>query len=267
MKEFKKITTAKAQTMASSTRQLFYEVKQSDKLDALCRIIDFQEELYTIIFCKTKVLVDEIAEKLLNRGYPAEGLHGDLSQAQRNKILGKFRKRHYTILVATDVAARGLDISNLTHVINYSLPQDNESYVHRIGRTGRAGQEGVAITLITSSEFYRINRLEKQLKTTIKKERIPTVDMILSTKKDRIKLKVAQILQKSVNQDYDDLRNQLLAEFDEKTIINGLLHFTFSKELDKKNYRQVEDLFSKSGHHSKRPGNRSPRFRKYKKKY
>ncbi len=127
---------------ADLTNQIYFEVREADKFDAMTRIIDIEPDFYGIVFCRTKIGVDEVATRLVAQGYSAEGLHGDVSQAQREKILRKFRDKAVNILVATDVAARGIDVSNLSHVINYSLPQDSESYVHRIGRTGRAGNQG-----------------------------------------------------------------------------------------------------------------------------
>ena len=128
---------------ADLTNQIYFEVREADKFDAMTRIIDIEPDFYGIVFCRTKIGVDEVATRLVAQGYSAEGLHGDVSQAQREKILRKFRDKAVNILVATDVAARGIDVSNLSHVINYSLPQDSESYVHRIGRTGRAGNSRV----------------------------------------------------------------------------------------------------------------------------
>ncbi|PIS44563.1 MAG: RNA helicase, partial [Ignavibacteria bacterium CG08_land_8_20_14_0_20_37_9] len=133
----------------SLTDQVYFEVRESEKLEALCRIIDTTNEFYGIVFCRTKNDVDYITSKLHDRDYDSEGLHGDISQAQREKILNKFKKKKTNVLVATDVAARGLDIDDLTHVINFALPQDPEAYLHRIGRTGRAGKEGTAITFVS----------------------------------------------------------------------------------------------------------------------
>ncbi len=150
------------------TNQIYFEVREGDKLDALTRIIDVEPEFYGIVFSRTKVGVDETVNRLLERGYAAEGLHGDISQVQREKILGKFKKKNVNILVATDVAARGIDVNNLTHVINYSLPQDSDSYVHRIGRTGRAGNQGTAITFISPSEMRQFGFLKRNIKADIK---------------------------------------------------------------------------------------------------
>ena len=149
------------QITADLTEQIYFEVREADKFDALTRIIDVEPEFYGIIFARTKIGADETASRLTARGYAAEVLHGDVSQAQREKILRKFRDRTINILVATDVAARGIDVGNLTHVINYSLPQDSESYVHRIGRTGRAGEEGFAISFVTRETMKTLKEIEK----------------------------------------------------------------------------------------------------------
>ena len=150
MKEPELLKVESKQVTADLTDQIYFELRDSDRFDALTRIIDVEPEFYGLVFCRTKNGVDEVTSKLIERGYDADGLHGDISQALREKILRKFRNKHINILVATDVAARGIDINDLTHVINYSLPQDPESYVHRIGRTGRAGKQGSAITFITN---------------------------------------------------------------------------------------------------------------------
>ena len=149
------------QITADLTEQIYFEVREADKFDALTRIIDVEPEFYGIIFARTKIGADETASRLTARGYAAEVLHGDVSQAQREKILRKFRDRTINILVATDVAARGIDVGNLTHVINYSLPQDSESYVHRIGRTARAGRKGKAITFVGRRDFSLMSRIER----------------------------------------------------------------------------------------------------------
>ena len=171
------------QITADLTEQIYFEVREADKFDALTRIIDVEPEFYGIIFARTKIGADETASRLTARGYAAEVLHGDVSQAQREKILRKFRDRTINILVATDVAARGIDVGNLTHVINYSLPQDSESYVHRIGRTGRAGKQGTAITFVSPSEFRGLNNLMRDIKVEIKRETLPSPQDIVEMKR------------------------------------------------------------------------------------
>jgi ATP-dependent RNA helicase DeaD len=142
MKNFLSVSVDKEPLTVSLTDQIYFEVAEGDKLEALCRIIDMEDEFYGLVFCHTKIDVDRNAQRLIDRGYEADALHGDISQPDREKILNQFRKQTINILVATDVAARGIDISDLTHVINFSLPQNPESYIHRIGRTGREKRHG-----------------------------------------------------------------------------------------------------------------------------
>ena len=150
-------------------------VPHRNRFAALCRFIDSNPAFYGFIFCQTKILTAELAEKLAAAGYPANALHGDMSQGLRNAVIKKFKNKEFNILVATDVAARGIDVSDLTHVINYSLPNDHESYVHRIGRTGRAGKEGIAISFIGSkNELRHISMLERKFKVTINPLDVPS---------------------------------------------------------------------------------------------
>ena len=188
------------QITADLTEQIYFEVREADKFDALTRIIDVEPEFYGIIFARTKIGADETASRLTARGYAAEVLHGDVSQAQREKILRKFRDRTINILVATDVAARGIDVGNLTHVINYSLPQDSESYVHRIGRTGRAGKQGTAITFVSPSEFRGLNNLMRDIKVEIKRETLPSPQDIVEMKRLKIKEEMQEIVE---NESYE----------------------------------------------------------------
>ena len=157
------VTVSKEKLTVPLIDQFYFET--NDKLDALCRVLDVEDTDKTIIFCRTKKGVDELVNALGNRGYLAEGLHGDLSQNQRDRVMKKFREGKSDILIATDVAARGLDIENISHSINYDIPQDPESYVHRIGRTGRAGNKGTAMTFITPREFRQLKLIEKIAKT------------------------------------------------------------------------------------------------------
>ena len=168
------------------TDQIYFEVSESDKFEALCQMIDMEQDFYGLIFCRTKNDVDNIASRLVDRGYDAEGLHGDISQALRQKVLGRFKKKQISILVATDVAARGLDVNDLTHVVNYALPQDPESYVHRIGRTGRAGKQGTAVTFITPSEYRKLGFIQKVSKAEIKKGKLPKIEDIIEHKKTKL---------------------------------------------------------------------------------
>ena len=168
MRKYEVISVKKEQLTTNTVEQIYYEVRSSDKFEALCRTIDMNNDFYGLVFCKTRADVNDVANKLANRGYKAEGIHGDIVQNQRERILSRFKNKRSNILVATDVAARGIDINNLTHVINYSLPQNPESYVHRIGRTGRAGKEGMAISLVTPHEFRALSKIQKISKIKLK---------------------------------------------------------------------------------------------------
>jgi ATP-dependent RNA helicase DeaD len=157
------ITLGKRNSGAENVEHLSFFVHAKEKYLALKRIVDFYPNIYGIIFCRTRRDTQEIAQKLVQDGYNADALHGDLSQSQREAVLNKFRSRHLKILVATDVAARGLDVDNLTHILNFDLPDDLEIYTHRSGRTGRAGKTGISIVIANLKEKFKLNSIEKQL--------------------------------------------------------------------------------------------------------
>jgi len=224
------------------TEQIYFEVKASDKFEALCRIIDIEEVFYAIIFCRTKLDVDAIANHLIERGYDADEIHGDITQAQRERTLDKFKKKRINILVATDVAARGLDVANLTHVINYSLPQDPESYVHRIGRTGRAGQEGTAITFITPREYKRLMFIQRIAKTDIKKSRIPKVKEIIKAKKRKIYDDLNTILENEIDAKYYNWAKKLLEDKEPGMILAAVLNYCFEEEINPDTYGEIREV-------------------------
>ncbi len=164
----------KIQTGADNVTHHYYEVQARDRYVALKRVIDMQPEIYAIVFCRTRAETKEIAEKLSAEGYNSDALHGDLSQQQREYTLGRFRTKTLQLLIATDVAARGLDVTDLTHVINYNLPDDPDVYIHRSGRTGRAHKKGISITIIHSRENNRIKDLERRVGKSFERKRVPT---------------------------------------------------------------------------------------------
>ncbi len=229
------------QLTVSQTDQIYFEVSAADKFEALCRIIDIEEEFFGLVFCRTKIESDKVASRLKKRGYDADALHGDLSQSQRERILNKFKNRMLNVLVATDVAARGIDVHNLTHVINYSLPQDSKSYVHRIGRTGRAGREGNAITFITPEEYRKLQYIVKETKTDIRKAHLPQVDDIIKTKRSRVKAEVENIIKVNPDSDYLEMSRELLKNNNPEDIIAALLQHSFSHKLEEKNYADIGD--------------------------
>lgn len=174
MKDPIEITIGKRNAGAENVRHEMYLINPRDRYAALKRIVDFSPEIYSIIFCRTRRETGEVAAKLIEDGYNADALHGELSQAQRDQVMKKFRSKSLQILVATDVAARGLDVNDLTHVINFNLPDDMAGYTHRSGRTGRAGRDGISVALVTTRELYRIRQVEKKIHKKFKQCRIPT---------------------------------------------------------------------------------------------
>lgn len=243
MKKYEIISEKKADQTTPLTEQIYFEVYEKDKFEALCRIIDVEKEFYGIVFCRTKNDVDVISHKLVDRGYDADLLHGDITQSQREKTLKKFKDQKVNILVATDVAARGIDVNDLTHVINYSLPQDPESYVHRIGRTGRAGKEGTAITFITPAEYSKLAFIKRITKTEIRKEKVPGVAEIINIKKERIKEDIFEIIDSEGFDDYMDIAQELLLyNNDPISSIASLLKYAFQNELSDKNYNTINEI-------------------------
>ncbi len=223
------------------TEQIYFEVKENDKFEALCRIIDIEDEFYGLVFCRTKTDTAQLAQKLGDRGYAADALHGDLSQQDREKILNKFRKQKINILAATDVAARGIDIIELTHVINYSLPQDPDSYVHRIGRTGRAGKQGTAITFVTSMEYRRLTYIKKTSKSDMKKGRLPEIKDVIKAKRARVKTELESIIKTEEFGDCLEMSEKLLEEYPAEKILAAILKYTFKEKFDESMYAEISD--------------------------
>lgn len=170
----REITIGRRNEGTANVRHVVYMVHAKDKYETLKRIVDYNPKIYGIIFCRTKRETQEIADKLMQEGYNADSLHGDLSQAQRDLVMQKFRIRNLQLLVATDVAARGLDVDDLTHIINYGLPDDTESYTHRSGRTGRAGKTGTSVAIVNLKERGKIRAIEKAIGKQFEKGEVPT---------------------------------------------------------------------------------------------
>lgn len=179
------VSVSGSSVTGTTTEQFYCAVPRKFKLDALRRFLDIADDFYGVVFCQTKIMASEVAAKLSKAGYAVGALHGDMSQTLRNAVIKDFRAGKYKVLVATDVAARGIDVNDLTHVINYSFPEDEDSYVHRIGRTGRAGKKGVAITFVERSQLERVKRLARRFKVTIDPIAIPTMDDIMSMRMDQ----------------------------------------------------------------------------------
>jgi ATP-dependent RNA helicase DeaD len=226
------IVRVKAKEMTvSSIEQFYIEVHEKNKFDVLTRLLDIQSPELAIVFGRTKRRVDELAEALNLRGYMAEGIHGDLSQAKRISVLRKFKEGSIDVLVATDVAARGLDISGVTHVYNFDIPQDPESYVHRIGRTGRAGKTGVAMTFINPREKSYLHVVERTTKKKMERMDAPTLDEALEGQQKAVMEKIMQTIEENNLESYKEAADQLLAQKDASTVVQAVLKM-LTKEPD-----------------------------------
>ena len=192
--------------------QYYFDVKEKTKLDALCRIIDVYDPKLAMVFCNTKKRVDDLVEMLQGHGYFAEGLHGDLKQAQRDKVMQKFRNGTIEILVATDVAARGIDVDDIDVVFNYDVPQDEEYYVHRIGRTGRAGKAGKAFTFCVGKEIYKLRDIMRYTKTKIQQQKLPTLSDVEEMKTNIYLEKIKGIIEEGHLTKYIHLVDRLMEE-------------------------------------------------------
>jgi ATP-dependent RNA helicase DeaD len=192
---------------------MYYEVGARDKLEVLARILDYERPTSALIFCRTKSEVDTLGERLTARAYPAETLHGDLNQTQRDRVMGRFRNGQVELLVATDVAARGLDIEQISHVINYDIPLDPEIYVHRIGRTGRAGRTGCAITLVTPRERRLLNDIMRITGATIQRSRLPTIADVIGRRREAFKETLSETIEQGGLEPYLIMAEELGEEF------------------------------------------------------
>ncbi len=241
MGEFEVMRVKASELTTKNTEQIYFEVRDGDKFEALCRVIDVEVEFYGIVFCRTKNDVDGVVSRLIDRGYEAEGIHGDISQAQRERTLRKFKTRNINVLVATDVAARGIDVNDLTHVINYSIPQEAEAYVHRIGRTGRAGKKGVAITFVTPREMGKLSRIKRVAKAEIKKSTIPEVEEVLKAKKESLYACISEIIEEKDFSVYTDMATELVMESSPIEVIAALMRHIYDDEFEKETYKKIKN--------------------------
>lgn len=207
------IKTVKKELTVPLIKQYYYEVRRENKKEVVARLLDYYNPKLTLIFCNTKRMVEELSEDLKGRGYLAEGIHGDLSQNQRDRVMESFRSGSTDILIATDVAARGIDVDDVEAVINFDVPQDNEYYVHRIGRTGRAGRKGRAFTLVVGREIYKIREIESTCKTSMKAKTVPSVADITEAKSQKILNEVVEVLH---NQDLTAATAIIAAKMEEE---------------------------------------------------
>ena len=233
LRDYKEIVVGSRNEGAENVNHIYYLVHAKDKYLALKRIVDFHPRIFAIIFCRTKIETQEIADKLIRDGYNAESLHGDLSQAQRDLTMQKFRQHLTQLLVATDVAARGLDVDDLTHVINYGLPEDIENYTHRSGRTGRAGKKGTSISIIHTREKSKVRNIEKVIGKKFIDETLPTPREICTKQLYR----AMDVIEK-VDVDEDQIApfmediNRHFEYIDKEIIIKKIVSMTFGRFLD-----------------------------------
>jgi ATP-dependent RNA helicase DeaD len=234
MKDPLSVRVSKKQITAASTKQYFCVIPMRSRLQALCRFIESSPDFYGFIFCQTKLLTSEVAELLIKRGYNVGALHGDMSQAQRNLVIKRFKQKELIILIATDVAARGIDVANLTHVVNYSVPEDHESYVHRIGRTGRAGKDGIAITFINKAELRIIQHIQRKFNVAINPLDVPSRDSIVAVRVEEATRYLQGLAQAPVHTDDKHLNAfiEALSERQLKTIVTRLAHDKFLGTVD-----------------------------------
>ncbi|WP_064590056.1 DEAD/DEAH box helicase [Streptobacillus moniliformis] len=242
MPEHKILKVQKKELTTHLTEQIYFEVRREDKFEALCRVLDYKPDFYGIVFCRTKSEVDDVTNKLKARNYDAEAIHGDITQGLREKALDLFKNKILNILVATDVAARGIDISNLTHVINYSIPQESDSYVHRIGRTGRAGNKGIAITFVTPQESRKLAQIKRETKSDIKKENIPNVEDIINAKEELLIASVEEIMLENDYKLYLDLANKLLKGKNTEAAVASLLRHIYDDEFIPESYSKIKNV-------------------------
>lgn len=232
MRDYEFLKVEKQQLTCDMIEQIYYHVSHPERFSALCRIIDTQIPFYGIVFCRTKRESEEVAEKLSSLGYAADVLNGNMSQASREKILDKFKRKVITILVATDVAARGIDVKDVSHVINYKLPEETETYTHRIGRTGRAGTKGIAISLVSPKDKYQLGCIERAISLKITEKPLPTPEALIAHKKEAIITQLTQKFEKAPQQFYTQIAQELLENQNPETVVAVLLKQAFSKQLE-----------------------------------
>jgi len=209
------ITITKSEVTNTKISQSFYVVEEYERDDALIRLFDYKNPNKAIVFCKMKRDVDRLSSYLVSQGFSAKGLHGDMEQKQREEVIKSFKNDTLEVLIATDVAARGLDVKGVSHVFNYQLPFDSESYVHRIGRTGRGGEEGAAVSIVTPAEFKSLHKIQNDVGTKIESKTIPNIDEVKTKALNKI---LEDITNQNIDESVYDLVETLKEHFDLSTI-------------------------------------------------
>ncbi|MDI6744758.1 MAG: DEAD/DEAH box helicase [Thermodesulfovibrionales bacterium] len=226
-----------SEMVVAKIKQVFYEVRDEDKIKALTRLLDVEGPALTLVFCHTKKEVDEVAGRLQQMGYPAGAIHGDFTQSHRDEMMRKFKGGDIDILVATDVAARGLDIPDVSHVINFSIPQDPEGYIHRIGRTGRAGKSGIAITFVTPRQYRQLKLIEQSAKTRIKKAKLPSREEVRKAKEEELAVSVEEIIKEGGHTRFYAVAKRLFEKYSHEEVSAAAL----SMLLDTEDIQEIEE--------------------------
>src|SRR6056297_16886 len=250
LKGYKTLKVAHKELTVPKIRQSYIEVKKRNKFELLTRLIDINNPNLSLVFCNTKRRVDEIVQELQGRGYFADGLHGDLKQSQRDRVMNSFRNGSIEILVATDVAARGIDVDDVEIVFNYDVPQDEEYYVHRIGRTGRAGREGQAITFAFGKEVYKLKGIERYAKTKIKREKMPSINDVEEARFNGLAQQVGQIVEnENIRKETHIIEKLLEDDYSTLDIAAALLKMVMgdSKQDNKKSSESIKENGSEPG--------------------
>lgn len=221
--------------------QYYYMVRQKNKAEVLSRLLDMYNPKLSLVFCNTKRMVDELVNELQGRGYFAEGLHGDLKQSQRDRVMAGFRDGKTEILVATDVAARGIDVDDVEAVFNYDIPQDEEYYVHRIGRTGRAGREGMAFSLVVGREIYKLKDIQRYCRTKIHERQIPSVNDVTKIKIDNILTRMSKLIEE---EDLGSLVQAIEEKINEEEYSSLELAAAFLKDILGEESEEIEEIYA-----------------------
>ena len=236
------IVAVKSKTLtASNITQKYYSVDNHNKFEALCRVIETEKEdkFYWIIFCQRKCDVDDVTSKLIAKGFTAVWIHWDIDQRQRERTLNRFKRGEVKILVATDVAARWIDVPDLSHVVNYSLPDNPETYTHRIGRTWRAGKDGIAISFVGRADRRKLFYIENIIKRKIDKHDLPSVEKMIELKKERALEKTRNFIEAWELEDYHDMAKELLDLGSPEDVVAAVLKKLYKNEFNKNNYRDL----------------------------
>ena len=226
----KLVSVKKSSLTVSKIEQSYFMINNKHRLEALCRLLDLDNPSSAIIFCRTKRGVDELVQELQSKGYMVEGMHGDMTQAHRLTTLSKFKEGTLNLLIATDVAARGIDVDGVTHVFNYDLPQDVESYVHRIGRTGRANREGTAYSLVTPKDFSMLKQIQKVTKSAITQKPVPTAEEIKNKKFNDIIKEVTETITSGDLTKFMPNAIELVENNDPLSVVAALMKIKYDNE-------------------------------------